>query len=345
MRPPHTAKRGISPPPMAALGEHALLERLRRLVRKAPSHVPVGIGDDAAIVEPDRGALLAVSADALVEDVHFRRSWSPPRSIGHKALAVALSDLAAMGAAPRASLLSLALPAGFPIAEFDELLAGFAALAESTRAALVGGNIARSPGPVVLDVTVLGSVKRRRWLERGGGHPGDELYVTGDLGGAAAGLAMLEAAGAAGELDSSEQACIDRYERPEPRLRMGQVVGRNRAAAAAIDLSDGLADGARQLAHASQTGVVLEADAIPLNEGARRWAARSGADALDLALSGGEDYELLFAVRPRRRRAFLAASRQAGNPPVTRIGRLTRETGAWLERAGELQPLASGFEH
>jgi thiamine-monophosphate kinase len=344
MRPPHTAKRGISPP-MAALGEHALIERLGRLVRKTPSHVPVGIGDDAAIVEPDRGALLAVSADALVEGVHFRRSWSPPRSIGHKALAVALSDLAAMGAAPRASLLSLALPEGFPVAEFDELLEGFATLADSSRAALIGGNIARSPGPIVIDVTVLGSVKRRRWLERGGGQAGDELYVTGDLGAAAAGLAMLEAADSSGEREASERACIDRYERPVPRLRMGQVVGRNRAAAAAIDLSDGLADGARQMAQASRTGVVLEADAIPLNEGARRWASRSGADALALALSGGEDYELLFAVRPRRGRAFLAAARQAGHPPVTKIGRLTREPGAWLDRAGQLQPLPAGFEH
>ena len=330
---------------MAALGEHALIERLGRLVRKAPSHVPVGIGDDAAIVEPDRGALMAVSVDALVEGVHFRRSWSPPRSIGHKALAVALSDLAAMGAAPRASLLSLALPEGFPVAEFDELLEGFAALADSSRAALIGGNIARSPGPIVIDVTVLGSVKRRRWLERGGGQAGDELYVTGDLGAAAAGLAMREAADSSGELEASERACIDRYERPEPRLRMGQVIGRNRAAAAAIDLSDGLADGARQMAQASQTGVVLEADAIPLNEGARRWAARAGADALTLALSGGEDYELLFAVRPRRRRAFLAAARQAGDPPVTKIGRLTREPGAWLDRGGQLQPLPAGFEH
>ena len=136
MRPPHTAKRGTSCrahvaiqdlTPMPALGEHALLDRLRRLVRQPPPWVPVGIGDDAAIVQPDRGALMAISADALIEDVHFRRSWTRPGSIGHKALAVALSDLAAMGAAPRASLLSLALPAGFPDAEFDELIEGWSA--------------------------------------------------------------------------------------------------------------------------------------------------------------------------------------------------------------------------
>ena len=259
---------------MPALGEHALLDRLRRLVRQPPPWVPVGIGDDAAIVQPDRGALMAISADALIEDVHFRRSWTRPGSIGHKALAVALSDLAAMGAAPRASLLSLALPAGFPDAEFDELIEGFAALASTTGAALVGGNLARSPGPLVVDVTVLGSVKRRRWLPRTGGRAGDELYVTGELGGAAAGLAMFQASADQSQLDDSERDCLVRYERPEARLTMGLAIGRNRAAVGAIDLSDGLADGARQLAQAAGTGVVIEADAIPIHAGcpSRAWA-------------------------------------------------------------------------
>ncbi|HYN07241.1 MAG TPA: thiamine-phosphate kinase [Vicinamibacterales bacterium] len=327
------------------LGEHALLERLRRLVRNPPPWVPVGIGDDAAILEPDRGALMAVSTDALIEDVHFRRSWTPPGSIGHKALAVALSDLAAMGAAPRASLLSLALPAGFPDTEFDELLEGFAALASTTGAALVGGNLARSPGPLVVDVTVIGAVKRRRWLQRTGGRAGDELYVTGDLGGAAAGLAMFHASADPSQLDESERDCLTRYERPEARLAMGLAIGRNRAAVAAIDLSDGLADGARQLAHAGGTGVVIEADAIPIHAGSRRWAARSSGDALSLALSGGEDYELLFLVRPRQRRAFLAAAQKGGRLPVTRVGRLIREPGEWLERNGRRDPLPPGFAH
>ncbi|HEY7474566.1 MAG TPA: thiamine-phosphate kinase [Vicinamibacterales bacterium] len=330
---------------MASLGEHALLERLRRLARKPPPWVPVGIGDDAAVIEPDRGALMVVSADSLIEDVHFRRSWSAPRSIGHKALAVSLSDLAAMGAAPRASLLSLALPAGFADSEFDDLLEGYVALASTTGAALVGGNLARSPGPLVADVTVIGSVKRRRWLERGGGRPGDELYVTGDLGAAAAGLAMFQTSAAPADLDESERACRQRYERPEARLAMGLAIGRNRAAVAAIDLSDGLADGAAQIAGASGTGVIVEADAVPIHAGTRRWANRTASDPLVFALSGGEDYELLFLVRPRQRRAFHAAARKGGKLPVTRVGRLTREPGCWLERAQGLERLPSGFAH
>jgi thiamine-monophosphate kinase len=328
-----------------ALGEHALLERLRRLVRNPPPWITLGIGDDAAIVEPDRGTLTAISTDALIEDVHFRRSWTGPGAIGHKALAVALSDLAAMGAAPRASLLSLALPAGFPVEEFDELIQGFAALASSSSAALVGGNIARSPGPLVLDVTVMGSVRRRRWLTRAGARAGDELFVTGSLGAAAAGLAMLESAVDSSALDEPERECIARYERPEPRLRMGLVIARNRAATAAIDLSDGLADGARQIAAASRCGVVIEAGRVPMHPGVGRWAQRSAADPLPLALSGGEDYELLFAVSPRQRRAFEAAAKKGGKPAVTRVGRLSREPGAWLEREGRLEPLGEGFSH
>jgi thiamine-monophosphate kinase len=322
-----------------------LLDRLRRLVRQPPPWVPLGIGDDAAILEPDPGSLTALSADALIEDVHFRRAWSAPRSIGHKALAVALSDLAAMGAAPRASLLSLALPAGFPVADFDALLDGFADLASATEAALVGGNIARSPGPLVVDVTVIGAVRRRRWLRRAGGQAGDELWVTGEIGGAAAGLAMLDSSVDVRGLEPAERECIGRYERPEPRLRMGLAIARNRAAAACIDLSDGLADGARQLARASGTGVVIEAGAVPIGAGTRRWADRSSADPIGLAISGGEDYELLFAVRPRRRGSFLAAVRKGGKLPVSRVGRLTAESGTWIDRNGRLEPLPPGFSH
>jgi thiamine-monophosphate kinase len=314
-------------------------------VRQPPPWVQLGIGDDAAILEPDRGSLTAVSTDALIEDVHFRRTWSSPRSLGHKALAVALSDLAAMGAAPRASLLSLALPAGFAATEFDELLDGFAAQASSSGAALVGGNIARSPGPLVVDVTVIGAVRRRRWLGRAGGQPGDELWVTGELGGAAAGLAMLEAAVDVSDLEGAERECLARYERPEARLRMGLAIARNRAAAACMDLSDGLADGARQLAQAGGAGVIVDAAAVPVAAGVKRWVARSSADPIGLAVSGGEDYELLFAVRPRRRGSFLAAARKAGKLPVTKVGRLTVEPGAWLERDGRLEALPLGFSH
>jgi thiamine-monophosphate kinase len=305
----------------------------------------MGIGDDAAVLAPVRGEAQVVTTDSLVEGVHFRREWTPASAIGHKALAVNLSDLAAMGARPHSALLSLALPAELPLDDFDTLIDGFAALAARARTTLVGGNITRSPGPLVVDVTVIGSIHPRRVLKRAGGRPGHELWVTGSIGGAASGLARLQAgAGDRRALDAQETTCLDRYERPEPRSVIGVQIARNRAAAAAIDLSDGLAEAVRQLSEASGTGAVLDAAAIPIEPGARRWAATTGGDAVSLALAGGEDYELLFAVTPKRRRAFEAVMKRHSPPGATRIGRLTAEPGCWVD-GPDGRRVPSGFSH
>jgi thiamine-monophosphate kinase len=296
-------------------------------------------------VEPERGGLVTITTDSLVDGVHFRRAWTSPAAVGHKALAVSLSDLAAMGATPRASLLSLALPADLELAEFDALVDAFIALGARAGAPLVGGNLTRTHGPLVVDSTAIGSVRPRRVMRRTGGRPGDELYVTGALGAAAAGLAMLTASSDRTSLSADERACVEWYERPNARLRCGLAVGRARAAAACMDLSDGLADAARQIAAASQTGVVVSEDGLPIHPGAVSWAARTGGDAVALATAGGEDYELLFAVRPRERRAFMSATRHCRDLPVTLVGHLTVEPGAWLERRGRLEPLPLGFKH
>jgi thiamine-monophosphate kinase len=298
------------------------------------------------VLAPERGRLQVVTTDSLIEDVHFRREWTAALDIGHKALAVNLSDLAAMGAAPRAALLSLALPPSLPVADFDALVDGFVSLARRERLPLVGGNLARSPGPLVLDATVVGSVHPRRVLTRGGAKPGDELFLTGAIGAAAAGLAALRAgAEPPGGLDADARACRARYERPEARLTCGIQVARNRAASAAVDLSDGLADAASQIAAASGAGVILEADTLPVHAGARRWADAAGLNPVDFAVEGGEDYELLFAVSRRQRRAFQAIASRCRPLAVTRVGRITAEAGCWLSRAGRLEPLGPGFAH
>jgi thiamine-monophosphate kinase len=335
----------VSDATVASVGEHALIERLRTRAGSPPAWIPIGIGDDAAVIEPERGALTVVTTDSLVEGVHFRREWTSLAALGHKALAVSLSDLAAMGATPRASLLSLALPPDLPLREFDDFIDAFVALGTRAGAPLVGGNLTRSPGPLVADSTALGSVRRRRVLRRSGGRPGDDLYLTGTLGAAAAGLAMLTASVRRSELAPEEADCIARYERPDARLRCGTAIGRARAASACMDLSDGLADAVRQVATASHTGAIVEADAIPVHPGARSWAVRIEIDPLTLAVSGGEDYELLFAVHPRQRAAFRVAGRACGDLGLTRVGRLTAEPGAWLERGGKLEPLGTGFTH
>jgi thiamine-monophosphate kinase len=321
------------------LGEHALIARLRSRVTNLPAHIEIGIGDDAAAIAPPRSELEIVTTDALIEGVHFRRDWTAPDAIGHKALAVNLSDLAAMGATPRAALLSLALPETLPVAEFDALLDGFLALAAATATPLVGGNITRSPGPLMIDVTAIGSAPRRKLLRRSGGVAGDELYVTGALGGAAAGLLIRQTGNPDGDGE-----CLRRYERPTPQLRAGRLVARSRTARAAIDLSDGLADGARQLAAAAGLGVEIDAEAVPILPAAAVVAASAGRDALELGLSGGEDYELLFAVGRRQRRGFLAAVRRAGLA-ATLVGRLVDDHGAILVQSGTRKPLPEGFSH
>jgi thiamine-monophosphate kinase len=334
--------------PAPLLPERALIERLRSRAGARPDWVRLGIGDDAALVLPDRGADNVLTTDSLIEGVHFRREWTPAGALGHKAISTCLSDLAAMGARPRAALLTLAMPPDWTLDDFDALVDGFVSCGRAAGAPLVGGNLTRSPGPLVIDTTALGSVRFRRALRRDGGRPGCGLYVTGRLGGAAAGLAVLRGlpdASARAGLEPDLADAVARYERPDARWRCGLAIARGRAAAACIDLSDGLADGARQIARASGTGVIVDAAAIPLHPGAGRVTGSSAA-ALHLALSGGEDYELLYAVAPRMTNRFLACARRCGGLAMTRVGELTTESGAWLRHLdGSRAPLPEGFEH
>jgi thiamine-monophosphate kinase len=328
------------------VGEAALIDRIRRRVPPAPDWVATGIGDDAAVVEPARGTLDVVTTDTLVEGVHFERSFVPSADLGHKTLAVNLSDLAAMGATPRIAVLSLVLPAAMPAAELDALVDAMLTLATRHHVALVGGNITRSPGPLVLGMTAIGAVRRRRVLTRHGGRPGDELWVTGTLGAAAAGLACLrqDPTGSAGG-DTDLASCIERYRRPEPRVRIGMLLGRNRAARAAVDLSDGFGDGLRQLSLACGVGAVVDAAAVPVDPGARRWFQTHGVDPLDAALAGGDDYELLVAVPRTHRRRFAAVSRLARGVPLTRVGVLTRDKALVLRAEQGERAVPEGYQH
>ncbi len=328
---------------VADLGERALIARIEAAVPKAPASVVVGIGDDAAVVEPERGTLTVATTDALVEGIHFDRAFCSAADAGHKALAVNLSDLAAMGAMPCHALLSLALPSACPVADVDAMLQSLLALAARHRTALIGGNIAASPGPLVVGMTAIGSVARRRVLTRAGARPGDILYVSGRIGGAAAGLASLR--GEPHPTAREPDDCRLRYRRPEPRVRLGVALGRNRAAHACIDLSDGLGDAVRQLAAASGTGARIEADALPIHPEARAWLDADGLDPVATALQSGEDYELAFTAPPAFRGRLRHVRRMVGDLPVTPVGVITREPAVRLHRDGREEPLPGGFEH
>jgi len=328
---------------LADLSERELIARIQHRLPPAPDWMTVGVGDDAAVVEPERNRLDVLTVDALVEGVHFDRSFTPPRAIGHRALAVNLSDLAAMGATPRLCLLSLVLPGGWPVADFEAMIEGLLALAARYRMHVAGGNLARSPGPLVIDVTVSGTIKRRQIATRSGARPGDELYVTGSIGAAAAGLGMLGETGT-----PASEVCTTRYLYPEPRVRIGQLAARNRAASACVDLSDGLADAVHRLAEASSVGAIVDGDALPIEPAAREWFLRQSDDPTLRAVTGGDDYELLLAVRPRARRRLAQVTRHAG-APLTRIGVCTADRAVLLRCGSDDQkhdrPLPGGYGH
>jgi thiamine-monophosphate kinase len=334
--------------PLAAVGERGLIALIRERFPASPDLLPVGIGDDAAVAVPARGALEVLTTDALVEGIHFDLGFSAPADVGYKALAVNVSDIAAMGGTPRLALLSLLLPARLRLADFEALLDGVAAMAREAGVTVAGGNITKSPGPLVLDVTVLGAVRPRKFLTRAGGRPGDALYVSGQVGAAAAGLGWLQNRGAAeGRTPDAEglAACVERHRRPEPRLRLGSVLGRTRAASACMDLSDGLADAVSQLAAASGTGARIDAESLPIPDAVLRWFAGQGVDPVRAAIGGSDDYELMFSVPARRRGRLKTVLQQTRGLAVTRIGELTAVPSIVLMRNGAAEPLPEGFAH
>jgi thiamine-monophosphate kinase len=357
---------------VSELGERALLARIQARLSTAGrrrASLVIGIGDDAAVVAPTRNAYTVLTTDAHVEGVHFDWRFSTAADVGYRALAVNLSDLAAMGATPAWALLSLVLPGSLPVGDVDAMVEAGAELGQQFGCEVIGGNLTRSPGPLVVDITAVGEVRPRRVLTRSGGQPGDELWVSGSIGAAAAGLEMLRSGvmpglkpvpagqhraedpgispgGTSPGPGLSPGICIARYQRPEPRVRLGLAMAQARAARAAMDLSDGLSDAAHQLAEASGCGVEVDGDPLPIDPAARAWWEARGQDPVLRAMSGGDDYELLFAV-PRTWGGRLRHARsRVAEPALTRIGVLTKDPGARvLLRNGARETLPRGFEH
>jgi thiamine-monophosphate kinase len=323
-----------------AMGELALIESIRSGgVRAAGKGVSLGIGDDCAILRPPPGHEVLVTTDFTLEGRHFRREWHPPESVGHRALARGLSDLAAMGASPLAAFLSLALPANMLAtragrAWVDRFFKGLRGLAGRHDVPLAGGDTSESPcGLVLADIALVGAAPTGRALRRSGGRVGDLLYVTGALGGAAAELAALECGGKKRGYGVHPQLF------PEPRIDVGEALLRRRLAVAAIDLSDGLSTDLGHLCRESGVGAEVSAAELPIHPLATAEGAGAG---LNFALNGGEDYELLFAARPGIR-----IPRSVCGVSITRIGRLVRGGGISLVDADgksrKLEP--GGWEH
>jgi thiamine-monophosphate kinase len=338
------------PKPLRALGELGLIEQIRRDFSAGSKAITLGIGDDCAILRPPAGCEVLVTTDFTLEGRHFRRDLHPPEAVGHRCLARGLSDLAAMGATPLAAFLSLALP-GSMLAEsagrawIERFFSGLRALAEMHRVPLAGGDTSESPGGkngvVLADIVLIGTAPKGEALRRSGGGGGDALYVTGELGGAAAELsAMLRRQRRILNVPTTEG---HPHLFPEPRLDVGESLLRRELANACIDLSDGLSTDLAHLCRASGVCAEIEQASLPIHPLALKLGAKA---ALQAALHGGEDYELLFAAPA----SILMPTSLAG-VSITRIGSLKkRRSGSPLMTmlapdGSHAELAAGGWEH
>ncbi|TMK58158.1 MAG: thiamine-phosphate kinase [Actinobacteria bacterium] len=325
------------------MGEFEFLAKLRERLPPDGPQVKLGSGDDAAVTAP--AGATATSVDAIVEGVHFRRGEAELRTVGRKALATALSDLAAMGAEAGEAYVVLGAPADLGEEDFLALLDGMLELAAETGTTIAGGDVTRAPA-LTLAVTVVGhAAAADAFVTRAGAQPGDLLVLTGEIGAAAAGRLLLEHPALAAELPESTARELRRRQLdPMPRLRTGLALAGS-GATAMIDLSDGLAADAGHLARAGGVALQIQADSLPLAAGVAEVAAAAGRDPIELAVAGGEDYELLAALPPDRLVPASDASGEAGEAKLTPIGEVVVGEGVEirLPRGGQLK--AAGFDH
>jgi thiamine-monophosphate kinase len=332
---------------VSELGEFPLIDRVEEIVAIHRPDVVVGIGDDVAVLADQGAELILATVDSQVENSHFLRHLITPRQLGRRALAINLSDIAAMGGRPQYALVSLALPTDTEVAWVDELYRGLREEGDHFGVAVVGGNMARSPGGIFIDVCVLGRVHRDHLLLRSGARPGDHVLVTGQLGDSTAGLSLL--------LDpelsvapSERERLLARHFTPTPRLPEAAIIARSGLATAMIDVSDGLSSDIGHICDRSQVGGRIWAERLPISQTTRHVAELTHKTPWGLALEGGEDYELCFTTPPEAAEELaLAVSRETGTP-VAIVGEiLPADEGRWLvfEDGQEVPLEARGWEH
>ncbi|MDD3580757.1 MAG: thiamine-phosphate kinase [Desulfobacca sp.] len=330
------------PPP--ALGEFALIAQLSHVFGPAPPDVVQGIGDDCAVLALSPERYLLWTIDSLIEGIHFDLAYMSLKQLGRKALVVNLSDIAAMGGEPQYALLSIGWPPERELGGALEVAAGLQEIAEKYAVRLIGGDTVRSPAGLMLSLTVLGSIRPEELLCRHGAQVEDLIYVTGPLGEAAAGLEVLRRGM---ELSPEPQATLlGAFLNPQPQLPAGRCLAQHHLATALIDLSDGVASDLFHICTQSRVGARLNAEQIPISAALSQVAALLHLDPLDLALKGGEDYQLLFTApahqEPRLRQCFQAA----GLPPPLAIGQIIAGDRVYLETPAGFQDISgAGFDH
>ena len=328
-----TEKQGL-----AELGEFGLIERIQRQAGTAP-YLRLGIGDDCSVQTVGSEEELLTSTDLLIEGVHFDLSWTDFEQLGRKCVAVNVSDIAAMGGCPKSLHLGVAVPPALPVENLERFVAGFLAEARRYEAVLAGGDTCRSGGPLMIAVTVQGTVRQGQAVRRSGAESGDLIFVSGALGDSALALRQWQA----GREPDPELA--QRHHCPPARTRLGRRLAERKLAHAMIDISDGLLADLGHILAASGRGATLNLEKIPLSA-LFSDACRKRPELFDLALTGGEDYELLFCAPPAAETEILLLAEQL-RLPLTRIGSVSERPGLQVVRAdgSRYQPRQGGFDH
>jgi thiamine-monophosphate kinase len=340
---------------LSDLGEFGLIEKIRKSSVRSSSSVLIGIGDDAAALKLSAAAVLLATTDLLLEGVHFDLRYTDFYSLGWKSAAVNLSDIAAMGGVPRHCLTSLGLPPSVSVEQVSDYYRGLNALLRAHRTVLAGGDTCASRQGMTASVVMLGETKKKQLITRSGARQGDRIFVTGSLGDSAAGLELLKAGfrvrgpgarrksikSAIRTSQSAIRNLIRRHLRPVPRVEWGRTLALSNCANAMIDISDGLSSDLSHVCEQSRVGAVVHAEKIPLSPSLRSTESRLDAPALHYALSGGEDYELLFTVPPAKMKKLLSLDIVA-----TEIGVITGDPELLITREGTVKPLRpTGYNH
>lgn len=335
------------------LGEFEFIEKLKvRAPKGGRRRLTQSIGDDCAIFRNRKGNEIVITTDLLIEEIDFQIAYTTATDLGHKAFTVSASDIAAMGARSLFSLISIGVPQSAWESGFGEgFYHGFNAQAERFGVVNIGGDISRTPKQIVIDSIMIGEVKRGHAIRRSGALPGDLIFVSGQLGGAAAGLAILNdqldrlkraehtPVTARCEQDEARQKLIARHIRPHPQLALGLLLGQKKLASAMIDISDGLSSDLLHLCNESGVGANINANSIPVDQNIYKSGLTSSTP-LNYALNGGEDFELLFTVKPRNVRHLY---RELHSLPIFHIGVVTPEKGELLiVKDGKAEPLIAG---
>ncbi len=336
--------------------EFEFIKRIRDQVRqrgRASSDLILGIGDDAAILREESGRETLITTDLLVENVDFKLEYARPDWLGHKTLAVSLSDIAAMGGVPAFSLLTLAIPTLSPDREtfWFDFFEGYFEICERYQVTLIGGDISGTPGPLSIDSVVIGHALSGHAVRRSGAKPGDAIYLTGSIGASATGLKLLlDGAMVETTEESLVQRALRTHLRPEPRVGYGRRVGAGSLANSMIDISDGLAQDLAHLCEESVVAAIVDYDTVPVADEAAL-VHQDEWQAFNFAISGGEDFELLLTADPKQEPALRDAADQEGLR-LTRIGEIVDAATASpaspliLRRNGSLEPLpVRGFNH